>query len=85
MDHLTIREIAEKWNVSVRTVNYYLNAGRIPGAVRKTGEWLVPADAQRPADRRKAAILEADAGKKIKEAKQSCGTEKAKKTAIKNL
>lgn len=80
MDYLTVREIAEKWNVSVRTVNYYLNAGRIPGAVRKTGEWLVPADAQRPSDRRKAAILEADAGKEIKEAKQSCGTEKAKKT-----
>lgn len=52
MEYLSVREIAEKWDVSVRMVNYYLNTGRIPEAVRKTNGWLIPANTPRPADHR---------------------------------
>lgn len=52
MDYSTVKETAQRWGVSVRTVNMYLNAGRVPGAVRKEHGWLVPADAQKPVDRR---------------------------------
>ena len=53
MDYSTVKETAQRWGVSVRTVNMYLNAGRVPGAVRKEHGWLVPADAQKPVDRRR--------------------------------
>ncbi len=48
MQTITTRELAEKWGISVRTVNMYLNAGRVEGAVRKKGGWLIPADAPYP-------------------------------------
>ena len=53
MNYLTVKETARRWGVSVRTVNMHLNAGRVPGAVRKEHGWLVPADAPKPVDRRR--------------------------------
>lgn len=53
MDYITAREAAGKWGVSGRSINYYLTAGRIPGAVKKGMLWLIPANAQRPADKRR--------------------------------
>lgn len=53
MDYRTVKETARRWGVSVRTVNMHLNAGRVPGAVRREHGWLVPADAPKPADRRR--------------------------------
>lgn len=53
MEYMTVKETAKAWNVSVRTVNMYLNAGRVPGAIRKEHGWLVPADARKPEDRRR--------------------------------
>ena len=53
MEYLTVKETAQRWGVSVRTVNMHLNAGRVAGAVRKEHGWLVPANAQKPIDRRR--------------------------------
>lgn len=53
MSFLTVKELAERWNCSIRTINMYLNSGRIPGAVRKGNGWMIPADAQKPSDRRR--------------------------------
>ena len=53
MDFLSVKEIAQKWNISARTVNMYLNSGRVPGAIRKDHAWLIPKDAQKPEDRRR--------------------------------
>lgn len=60
MDYITAREAAGKWGVSGRSINYHLVAGRIPGAVKKGKLWLIPANAQRPADKRRRgpALLE---------------------------
>ncbi len=53
MEYLTVKETANRWGLSVRTVNMYLNEGRIVGAIRKERGWLVPSDAQKPVDRRR--------------------------------
>ena len=52
MDYLTVKEAGEKWGVTARMANYYCSAGRIEGAVKKGNLWLIPADAEKPADGR---------------------------------
>lgn len=52
MDYMTLKEASEKWGVSVRQINYYCAAGRIPGAVKMAGVWLIPKEAQKPLDKR---------------------------------
>ena len=54
MEYLTVRETSEKWGMSIRMVNYYLNTGRIEGAVRKKSEWLIPYISEKKLIRRKA-------------------------------
>lgn len=56
MNKLTVQQTAEKWNVSVRRVQDYCRQGKIPGAQRIGTNWLIPADAVRPADGRKKAV-----------------------------
>ena len=46
MDYMTLKEAAEKWGVTPRRVNYYCAAGRIPGAVKMAGVWLIPKNAE---------------------------------------
>ncbi len=58
MDYLSVKETAERWEVVPRTVIKYIQSGRIDGAVRKSCGWLIPMDAQRPADRRVCAAVE---------------------------
>ena len=53
MDYLTVFEVAEKWGITSRMVNYYCRAGRIPSAVKKGHLWLIPPDAKKPWDRRR--------------------------------
>ena len=49
---MTVKEASEKWGVTPRRVNYYCAGGRIPGAVKMAGVWLIPKDAEKPRDRR---------------------------------
>ena len=53
MDYMTLKEAAEKWGVTPRRVNYYCAAGRIPGAVKMAGVWLILKNAEKPTDRRR--------------------------------
>jgi len=53
MDYITVRQAAEKWGVTPRQVQVFLKDGRIPGAVQPARDWLIPADAVKPEDRRK--------------------------------
>ena len=58
MDYMTLKEASEKWGVSVRQINYYCVGGRIPGAVKMAGVWLIPQNAEKPVDgRTKIAIV----------------------------
>ena len=52
MDYLTVKEAGEKWGISGRMVTYYCVDDRIKGAIKKGNLWLVPADAEKPADGR---------------------------------
>ena len=52
MDYITVKEASEKWGVTPRRVNYYCAGGRIPGAVKMAGVWLIPKDAEKPVDAR---------------------------------
>ena len=53
MDYMTLKEASEKWGVSIRQINYYCAGGRIPGAVKMATIWLIPKDAEKPADGRR--------------------------------
>ena len=52
MDYFTVKEMGEKWGLSGRRVTYYCEAERIEGALKKGNLWLVPMDAEKPADGR---------------------------------
>ena len=52
MDYMTLKDAAEKWGVTPRRVNYYCAGGRIHGAVKMAGVWLLPKDAVKPVDGR---------------------------------
>ena len=52
MDYMTLKDAAEQWGVTPRRVNYYCAAGRIPGAVKMAGVWLIPKNAKKPIDGR---------------------------------
>jgi len=53
MDYMALKEVSEKWGVSSRQVNYYCVEGRIPGAVKMAGVWLLPKGVDKPVDRRR--------------------------------
>lgn len=52
-DYISIRDAANKWNVSERRVNQYISQGRVPGVERFGRSWAIPADAEKPNDPRK--------------------------------
>lgn len=49
---MTLKDAAEKWCVTPRRVNYYCAGGRISGAVKMAGVWLIPKEKEKPVDRR---------------------------------
>ena len=52
MDYMTLKEASEEWGVTPRRINYLCAAGRISGAIKMATIWLIPKDAQKPADKR---------------------------------
>ena len=49
---MTIRETAEKWNLTTRRVQKMCSDGQIEGVQRFGNAWAVPVDAERPVDGR---------------------------------
>lgn len=58
MDKQTVKEVANKWGLSVRQVQALCQRGKIPGAVLFGKTWMIPADAVRPLDGRSKAAKE---------------------------
>lgn len=52
MAYLSVREAAERWNISARRVQKLCEEGRIPGAVKFGRSWMLPRDAAKPGDPR---------------------------------
>lgn len=49
---MSVKEIAEKWNISDRRVRILCSEGKIPGAYQQGRAWKIPVDAGKPADGR---------------------------------
>ncbi len=52
MDYITTKEAAAKWGISDRRILQYCNGNRIEGAVKMGNTWLIPKNANKPADGR---------------------------------
>ncbi len=52
MDYITTKKAAAKWDISDRRILQYCNANRIKGAAKMGNTWLIPKDANKPADGR---------------------------------
>ena len=46
------KEAADRWGLTERSVTGMCRNGKIPGAFKEGGTWYIPADAEKPADRR---------------------------------
>ena len=51
MNYLSVREVAELWEVSEAMIRKYCAQKRIPGAKQKGGVWVIPEIAKKPAGR----------------------------------
>lgn len=47
-EFISIKEVAEKWNISLRQMQMYCKDNRIPGAKKIGNSWVVPVAVQRP-------------------------------------
>lgn len=52
MEYLTTTEMSKLWNLSSRRICVLCVEGRIDGAIKKGKMWLIPENAQKPADAR---------------------------------
>lgn len=50
--YMSIKEVAEKWEITPRRVRVLCETGRIAGASKLGREWAIPSDAERPTDGR---------------------------------
>ncbi len=48
MEYLDTKKMAEKWQISERSVRKYCAEGRIVGAKQKNNTWLIPENAEKP-------------------------------------
>lgn len=52
MEYLSIKQTSERWGISTRRIQILCNEGRIPGATKVGSYWVIPADAEKPDDKR---------------------------------
>jgi hypothetical protein len=52
MEYVSIKQTAEKWEISPRRVQVLCAENRISGAFRIGAVWAIPADAEKPKDAR---------------------------------
>lgn len=52
MDYLTVKQVSEKWNISTRRISKLCEDGRIDGASKIAGVWLLPKMVDKPVDAR---------------------------------
>lgn len=49
---MTTTEASKRWGISSRRINTLCAEGRLPGAYKTKKTWMIPADAEKPADKR---------------------------------
>ena len=50
MNYISVKQAAEKWNMSSRRVQILCNQGRIVGSQRVGNVWTIPENAEKPDD-----------------------------------
>ena len=50
--YVTVKEIADLWEISTRRVRVMCSEGRIDGAEKVGRDWLIPEGTEKPADAR---------------------------------
>ncbi|MBP3817366.1 helix-turn-helix domain-containing protein [Pseudobutyrivibrio sp.] len=53
MEYMTASQAAKKWSISQRRVQILCAEGRIPGVFKLGEAWAIPADTQKPEDKRR--------------------------------
>ncbi len=51
-EYISVKEAARLWNITDRSVTGLCRTGRIEGAFKDGRDWLIPANAEKPADKR---------------------------------
>ena len=51
--YISVKDAARKWGLSDRRVQILCSQNRIPGAFRLGNAWAIPANAEKPDDKRK--------------------------------
>ena len=54
MKYLSVKEVAEKWEISEVMIRKYCTQKRIPGAKQREGVWVIPSTAEKPVARAQA-------------------------------
>lgn len=54
-EYITASEAAKNWDISERRVQKLCEENRIPGVAKFSRLWLIPKDAEKPADARMKA------------------------------
>lgn len=52
MDILTVKQASVKWEISTRRITTLCRQGRIEGATKAAGVWILPVDIEKPHDAR---------------------------------
>ena len=50
MDIMSVKEASERWNISERWIQKLCEEGQIEGVQRFSQSWMIPKEAQKPAD-----------------------------------
>ena len=53
VEYISAPEAAKKWRISERRVQKLCEENRIPGVAKFSRLWLIPKDAEKPADARR--------------------------------
>ena len=48
MDFINVQEAAEKWELDERRITMLCRDGKIIGAIKENGIWLIPVNAEKP-------------------------------------
>ncbi len=56
-EYMTAQEAADKWNVSLRWVQRLCKENRIDGVLNVNRVWLIPKEADKPADARYKKLI----------------------------
>ena len=58
LDAISVKEAAEKWQISERRIQKLCENGRIEGVRRFGHSWMIPTDAKKPCDLRKRQMAD---------------------------